>query len=155
MKQPAVRIAEAGPEAWDLIVDTVLTLLRELGNEADELGSLDRERVRAEWLERPERLRALVAWDDAGEVLGVMTLAESFALYANGAYGIILEMYMRPASRSLGVGSLMIEAAKAFGKARGWQRIEVTGPDDGGERSLNFYRRNGFVTAGPKLKVLL
>jgi GNAT superfamily N-acetyltransferase len=148
-------IVELDRSSWPLVSETVLRLLAELGEEAADLGELDDERVRAEWERRPDSMRVLAATRD-GESLGLITLTESFAVYANGRYGIIAEMYVVPEARSAGVGAALIEAAVRLGKSLGWSRIDVTAPaDPGATRTQAFYRRHGFTFAGPKLKLPL
>jgi GNAT superfamily N-acetyltransferase len=151
-----VDIRIAGPELWPKVSAGVLDLLRELGEEADDLGSFDAKGFEREWRADPDRMRAIVAFDDAGGLAAVATLAESFAIYANGRYGILLEMYVAPAHRSMGLGAELLQRAAAYGKSRGWSRIEVTAPEgDRWNRTVAFYQRNGFRYAGPKLKIAL
>jgi GNAT superfamily N-acetyltransferase len=86
----------------------------------------------------------------------VATLSIAFALYANGNYGIINEMYVVPEQRSEGVGALLIEAIKSYGLQQGWHRIDVTAPEsDRWIRTKLFYENLGFVFTGPKLKLHL
>ena len=130
-------------------------LLVELGDEADELGALDVEKVKKIWIETPGAV-ALVAYADSGEVAGILTLVEAFAVYANGNYGVINEMYVEPEFRAEGVGSKLIEAAVEWGKKQGWKRIDVTGPEsERWIRATKFYENLGFVFTGPKLKLFL
>lgn len=151
-----MRIVELGPGDWDVVSQTVLALYAELGEEARDLGALDETRVRVPWSERPETMRVLAARDDDGTLLGMLTLTEGFAIYANGAYGIIPEMYVVKEARSRGVGAALVAAAAAIGRERGWKRIEVTGPEsERSARAVAFYRRCGFTTAGLKLKLPL
>jgi GNAT superfamily N-acetyltransferase len=84
-------------------------------------------------------------------------LYESYALYAEGIYGTIPELYVRPAYRSLGIGRRLVAGAKDYGAERGWTRIEVTTPPlPQFDRTLAFYERQGFaVSGGRKLRVLL
>jgi GNAT superfamily N-acetyltransferase len=89
--------------------------------------------------------------------LGVLTLCESYALYAAGSFGIIPEFYVRPGVRSSGVGKLLLDTAKAYAQSRGWKQLEVTTPPlPEFDRTLAFYAREGFaVTGGRKLKLRL
>jgi GNAT superfamily N-acetyltransferase len=140
----------------DSVFDWVMRLLIELGDEGDELGSLDREKVLSQWQQTGDRFNAFVARNEDGKILGVLTLVEPFAIYANGNYGIVNEMYVSPEYRSSGVGELLIDAAKEFGRKKGWARIDVTAPEsERWERSQRFYEKQGFVFTWPKLKFLL
>ena len=66
----------------------------------------------------------------------MLTLSETFAIYAGGRYGVIEEMYVRPAFREKGVGRALLERAATLAADRGWRRLEVTAPeDDPGQRS--------------------
>lgn len=99
---------------------------------------------------------AFVAWD--GEMpAGFVALYESYALYAEGAFGTIPEFYVRPAYRSKEIGLQLLSTAKAFGRERGWRRLEVTTPPlPQFDRTLAFYQREGFaISGGRKLKLAL
>ena len=149
-------VAQATLDDAAVVFDWVERLLRELGEEGDELGTLQHERVLAAWRADPGRQRIFLASLASGEIAGALTLVESFAIYANGLYGIINEMYVDPAWRSRGVGAALVDAAKGFGRSRGWTRIDVTAPESQRwERTRRFYERQGFVFTGPKLKFLL
>ncbi|ARU31121.1 GNAT family N-acetyltransferase [Sulfuriferula sp. AH1] len=115
-------------------------------------------------VERCERFIAegiytvLIAVEDTGNAAaGFISLTETHSLYAEGAFGIIPELYVQPAFRSGGAGQLLLDAAKAYGRSRGWQRLEVTTPPlPAFDRTLGFYQANGFdVAGGRKMKVLL
>jgi GNAT superfamily N-acetyltransferase len=134
-----------------------MRLLVELGEEGEELGELDHDRVLAGWRERPGKYDVLVARSDTGgEIAGILTLTTAFAIYANGEYGVIDEMYVAPDHRSAGCGAMLVSAARDIGLQRGWTRIDVTAPESGRwERTRRFYEKQGFVFTGPKLKLLL
>ena len=104
-----------------------------------------------------EKYFAFVARDRTGAPVGFVTLYESCALYAEGIFGTIPEFYVRPDWRSSGIGRRLAAQAKAFGRSRGWKRLEVTTPPlPQFEKTLAFYEREGFaVTGGRKLKVAL
>jgi GNAT superfamily N-acetyltransferase len=93
---------------------------------------------------------------EGSEIVGILTLNETFAIYANGNYGVIDEMYVIPSRRSTGIGKELVEAAKELGLQRGWSRIDVTAPEsERWERTRRFYEKEGFAFTGPKLKYLL
>jgi GNAT superfamily N-acetyltransferase len=99
----------------------------------------------------------LVVRTEAGTISGFVAMYESFALYAEGAFGTVAELFVRPEYRSRGIGRQLCEAAKEFGVKRGWRRLEVTTPPlPEFNRTLGFYERQGFsVTGGRKLKYVL
>lgn len=106
---------------------------------------------------REEKYRVLVSRSEYGGDVGFVSMYESYALYAEGVFGTLAELYVRPAYRSQGIGHQLVEGAKAYGADRGWTRLEVTTPPlPQFERTLRFYEREGFaVTGGRKLKVAL
>jgi GNAT superfamily N-acetyltransferase len=134
----------------------VTQLLLELGEEGEEAGSLDETALSAGWRARPDQHVAFLARSEGESAIGVVTVAEAFAVYAGGAYGIINEMYVVPGFRSAGVGALLVDAVKTLGRARGWRRVDVTAPESARwSRTRLFYERMGFTFTGPKLKVVL
>lgn len=103
------------------------------------------------------RYFVLMARHGTGHESGFIAVYESCALYAEGIYGMIPELYVRPAYRSQGVGHMLLEGAKAHGAQRGWTRLEVTTPPlPQFDRTLAFYEREGFaISGGRKLRLLL
>lgn len=106
---------------------------------------------------RDGHYHAFVATDESGTAAGFLTLYQSYALYAEGSFGTIPELYVRPAYRSQGTGKQLLAVARAFGASKGWTRLEVTTPPlPAFDRTLAFYQREGFAIAGGrKLKTLL
>lgn len=92
-----------------------------------------------------------------GLPLGFVALYESHALYAEGSFGTIAELYVHPGHRSGRVGRSLVSRARELGAARGWTRLEVTTPPlPQFDRTLAFYEREGFsITGGRKLKAAL
>lgn len=103
-----------------------------------------------------EKYFVFAAWDGESPV-GFIALYESYALYAEGAFGTIPELYVRPEYRSSKVGLELVARAKEFGRSRRWTRLEVTTPPlPQFDKTLAFYEREGFaITGGRKLKVAL
>ncbi len=97
----------------------------------------------------------LLALDDDGDVVGLITLVESLSLSAGGRYGVINELYVVPEYRSEGVGKMLLDFAKEIGEERGWTRLEVTTPGDEFDKTLRFYEREGFWKIGPRYKFAL
>lgn len=152
----AATIVKVGPESAAVVIGLVAQLLRELGEEGEEAGALDVASLTAAWREDERHQSAFLAYGENGAAIGVVTVTEAFALYANGHHGIINEMYVVPAHRSSGVGGQLLDAVKALGRAKGWRRIDVTAPEsERWARTRRFYEQAGFTFAGPKLKCLL
>lgn len=97
----------------------------------------------------------LLALDDDGDVVGVLTLAETLSLYAGGYIGVINELYVVPNYRSEGVGKILLDAAKSLAEERDWKRLEVTTPGDEYAKTLRFYEREGFMSIGPRYKFVV
>ena len=91
----------------------------------------------------------------SGEFIGFVSLYESYALYSEGAYGTIPELYVRPNWRSRNVGFKLLKSAIEFGETKKWHRLEVTTPPlPEFERTLQFYKSNKFkISGGRKLMV--
>tara|TARA_B110000114_G_C15068567_1_gene388574 strand:- start:857 stop:1144 length:288 start_codon:yes stop_codon:yes gene_type:complete len=90
------------------------------------------------------------------DLVGIITIQEAFAFYANGKYGIINELYIKPKFRSKGLGELLIKESIKIAKHKNWKRIDVTAPPgDKWKRTKEFYIQNGFQYTGPKLKYLI
>lgn len=104
-----------------------------------------------------EKYFVFVARSANGTPAGFIALYESYALYAEGAFGTIPELYVRPEYRVHKLGMRLVSQAKSFGASRNWKRLEVTTPPlPQFDRTLAFYEREGFaISGGRKLKVLL
>ena len=91
----------------------------------------------------------------SGENIGFASMYESYALYSEGAYGTIPELYVRPKWRSKSTGNRLLNTVENFAKSKNWHRVEVTTPPlPEFDRTLEFYKRNGFeISGGKKLKI--
>lgn len=89
------------------------------------------------------------------DIIGFVSLYESYALYSEGSYGTIPELFVKNNWRSKSVGQELLIKVSEFAKEKGWHRIEVTTPPlPEFDRALSFYKNNGFeITGGKKLKV--
>ena len=88
---------------------------------------------------------------------GFIALFEGYALYSDGVFGVIPELYVRPSFRSQRIGAKVLQAAMAYGLSRGWNRVEVnTPPVRVFSRTSEFYERRGFsISGGTKLNRVL
>ena len=91
---------------------------------------------------------------DNNRSIGFISMYESYALYAEGAYGTIPELYVKEEYRSLDIGKLLLKKAKEFANLKNWKRLEVTTPPlPQFDRTLSFYENNSFeIAGGRKLK---
>jgi GNAT superfamily N-acetyltransferase len=148
-----ITIEEVGPDYSPRVFNLVFKLLNELSEESGESIKLDPTKILSDWQAAEDRLTVFIAFSETVEALGIITIAENFAIYAGGNYGIINELYVEPRARSKQVGKMLLETAKAFAQAKGWRRLDVTAPlGDKWKRTVDFYVREGFVQTGPKLK---
>jgi len=137
---------------FETIFEQVQLLLTELREEPSQSADQYKDKILADWKRRPDQHVVFAAYDD-DIIVGIITLSESFAIYAEGYHGIINELYVTPDYRSGGIGQLLLERAKKYAKERSWLRIEVTAPaGEKWERTVAFYLREGFQSAGPKLR---
>jgi len=89
----------------------------------------------------------------AGRPVGLAMLNECAAVYAGGVFGEVTELVVLPQARSGGVAARILDRCADLGRERGWTRIEVGAPEQPAwARTLAFYRREGFVEIGPRLK---
>lgn len=111
----------------------------------------------AEFIEQEKNFVFVVQDNENGELIGFVTVYEGFTLYAEGAFGTMAELYVKPSYRSQGIGKMLIQALKDFGDQRGWKRLEVTTPPlPQFDTTLAFYEREGFeISGGRKLKRVL
>lgn len=93
----------------------------------------------------------------SNQIIGFVSSYEGYALYAEGAFGTMAELYVKPSYRSQAIGKMLIQALKDFGDQRCWKRLEVTTPPlPQFDATLSFYEREGFeISGGRKLKKVL
>ena len=110
---------------------------------------------RAVSLVSAEKYWIFIACDvETNSTVGFVSLYESYALYSEGAYGTMPELYVKSDWRSKHVGQKLLSRVNEFAKEKNWHRLEVTTPPlPEFKRTLEFYRSNGFeITGGRKLK---
>ena len=147
-----LKIVRAGAAERETVLGLVEKLLRELEDESEEFAGLDRAKILRDLADAGERFTAFLAIEGT-EPVGVLTLTETFAIYAGGRFGVIDELYVESGHRGEGVGRRLVEAALELGSERGWVRVDVTAPSGPRwERTVKFYEEQGFVFTGPKLR---
>lgn len=148
--------ADNAPEIAVMVGELLNEIMSAIGAQAFNFD-LDETTIRLKDFLDQEKYFVFVARDDNRHEAGFIALYESYALYAEGSFGTLPELYVRAEYRSKSVGRRLLEQAKSFGRARGWKRLEVTTPPlPQFDRTLAFYEREGFaITGGRKLKVAL
>ncbi len=152
-----IHLATAEPVDVPTVARLVGDLLREImvaiGTPAFAFSLAETESRARTWLEDGSYTVLLAR--DGETAVGLLTLSECRALYAEGRFGIIPELYVCPDRRSQEVGQALVAEAKRVARLKGWLRLEVTTPPlPQFERTLVFYERQGFsVSGGRKMKV--
>lgn len=151
-----VKIEQATEQDAALVGTLVYRLICELGyTKPDAEGMNQYTRNAADLLHDDGPVWAFLALGEHEQALGVLTLHECAALYAGGRFGEISELYIDPNHRSDGIAPKLIEAGVAFGKTKGWPRLEVGAPDQPTwKRTFDFYIRQGFEEVGPRLRLM-
>ena len=131
-------------------------LYAELFGPAAVLSAHDFEKALAQWAQGARPHWAFLMQDESARGVAFFTLAESFAFFAHGSYGILNELWVNPEVRSEGVGEEVIGFCVQFARQRGWERIDVSAPPDAAwDRTFAFYQKRGFTFTGRKLKILI
>ena len=151
--KPEVVVRQAGPKEVERVGHLVYELLTELYPDAAYKRNVFVDTA-STLLTGSEGMWSFLATTPDNRDVGVVTLNECAAIYVGGRFGEISELYVVPDFRSKGVGALLIEAAVAFGRERGWPHIAVGAPSDPAwQRTVDFYLSCGFDEVGPLLEL--
>jgi hypothetical protein len=104
-------------------------------------------------LEDRSHFFAFIARDHADNALGVITVTAGAAIYANGIVGTIQELYVVPPRGPPPWERRYSERSSSSGKGHAGNRLEVGAPPQSRwQRTIDFYKRNGFGEIGPRLQ---
>jgi GNAT superfamily N-acetyltransferase len=154
-----IAIVQATPADAEVVASMVGALLDEIvtaiGAQVFNVNLTETTARAEDFLQRGIYVVFLAREVESGREVGLITLYESHTLYAAGSFGTIPELYVQPGYRSAGIGQMLLDRAKSFGRSKGWTRLEVTTPPlPEFERTLRFYEAHGFsISGGRKLKV--
>lgn len=149
-----LEIRQATTADTAVVADMIALLLSELGEKQLEGSEYTVACEELLGVSGSSNYTAFLAWDEKNECAGIVTVAESCSIYAKGRFGVIQELYVRPSFRSKFVGRELVNAVVDLARSKGWSRIEVGAPDrDKWGRTVEFYKREGFVEVGPRLKL--
>lgn len=148
-------IQETEYKELSIMVGELLTeIMEKIGADVFNFNRIDTEK-RASYLISEGKYWVFIAHEtETKTIVGFVSLYESYALYSEGAYGTMPELYVKPKWRSKLVGQQLIHRVNKFAREKGWHRIEVTTPPlPEFEETLSFYQSNGFeISGGRKLK---
>ena len=147
-----IRVADSSDA--HVVAELVLALLMELS--ADQPSGYTHPALAqmANTLLQEQAIVVLLA-ENAGAALGVAVLNPCASLYA-GRFGEITELYVKPDLRSAGIGRKLLDAAVSIARTKSWSRLEVGTPElSVWARTAAFYKRNGFVEVGARMKLPL
>ena len=146
-------IASDAPAVAEMVGELLHEIMAATGTKSFQFSQSDSEARLRSWL-GDGTYTVLLARQGAA-VVGFVALTENRALYAEGAFGSIPELYVKPAFRSHGVGAALLAHARQIASSRGWRRLEVTTPSlPQFDRTLCFYQRQGFsISGGRKMKL--
>ncbi len=147
------RIERVAVDHAETVAKMVAGLLVELSGGVRQVKGTDLLRVAQERLRSRSNFFAYIAFGQGDDPVGVITVSTAAAIYAAGAVGTIQELYVAPAHRSAGLGRLLLATVVELGRKAGWNRIEVGAPSqERWQRTINFYKANGFSEIGPRLQ---
>jgi GNAT superfamily N-acetyltransferase len=91
--------------------------------------------------------RVLVAFDNGGRALGVLTLHATPVLHRPTSVGRITALVVDPEARGLGVGRRLVQEGERICREAGFARVEVTSGASHVD-AYDFYRHLGYEDHG-------
>jgi len=158
---PGARVRRAEPGDVPAVMDGVTQLLVELGGEGP--APAEMERAISE-LAGDRGMGALLVAEAGGEdrgqnrVVGVLAASWQHAIHVPGRYGTIQDLWVHPDWRSKAIGRDLLAAFFELARSEGAKRVEVGLPRDDFPslaQTEAFYRANGFVHLGPRMRRVL
>lgn len=138
----------------EIVAEMVAKLLTELrGAIVEKEAYLE---VSEKLLSDNKQYTVFLAYSAPSDYLGFISVYESSSIHTSGEYGVIQELFVYPEYRSSQIGHGLLSRVKNLAVGKGWNRLEVGAPNpEQWGRSVAFYRREGFIEIGPRLKLSL
>ena len=145
-------VASDAPAVAEMVGELLHEIMAVTGTTSFRFFKFDTEARLRSWL--VEGTYTVLLARQGPTAVGFLALIENRALYAEGAFGSIPELYVKLPFRCHGVGGALLAKAKEVAFGRGWRRLEVTTPPlPQFDRTLAFYQRQGFeISGGRKMK---
>ena len=89
------------------------------------------------------RLGRIFVAESGGRIVGVAAMSWSFSLEHGGRAAWLDELYVVPEQRGSGIGTMLLEAARATARAGGALAMDLE-VEAGHERVSSLYERHGF-----------
>jgi GNAT superfamily N-acetyltransferase len=137
------------------VADAVRELLLELGGTPAPARAM---RATVQDLLDSPRAGAVIVAECATGLVGVLGASWQLAIHVPGRYALIQELWVDPAWRGRAIGGAMLSALSELARARRLEVIEVGLPRAsfaGLAATEAFYRANGFLALGPRMRLLL
>lgn len=138
MADPDIALAECRDQDWDVLVAFMHAFCDEDGHE----HGPENEAALRTLIDNPLYGRVVLIWH-AGEPAGYAALCYGFSLEFCGRDGFLDEVYVAPAHRGLGIGSVVLERLQAVATADGVKTLHLE-VMDGNEGAARLYRRLGW-----------
>ncbi len=150
----SIEIRLAKHDELSRAVGLIAALLPELDDAAREIETAESSAVMTRMAAEGGNHLVFVAVADGAEIVAAATVAQSFALFGGGSYGIINEMVVDRDWRRRGIGGALIAEIFSEATRRGWASVDVTPTEsEDGIRGRLFYEGQGFGPIGPKLQL--
>ena len=149
-----VQVKEIERTEFDQSLQLVEALYYELGEESDQIPGMAKRFLNN--LVSNELSTTLVVKNLlTNEIVTLATLTESRAIFSNGKYGVLDEIYTEPKCRTMNGELNFKDEIKEFAVGKGWGRIDVASPTDAWYRTVRFYRNQEFRLTVPKFKYIV
>lgn len=149
MADPDITLAECRDEDWDTLVAFMHAFCEEDGHE----HGPENEIALRTLIDTPLYGRVVLILN-GGEPAGYAALCYGFSLEFCGRDGFLDEIYVAPAHRGLGIGSLVLERLQAIAAEDGLKALHLEVMDDN-ESAARLYRRFGWETRKSRMMTRL
>ncbi len=139
------QLKSGGSSDRSLLVKYMRCTYQELYPQQQDFGHLQDTVNRFFSPQTPLWLVTKVSQRGKSETVGCLWLGNAIDQRSGASYAYILLIYVQPQHRCQGIGTVLIQQAENWAKARGDRQLGLQVFTDN-QRALNLYRRQGFQT---------